>query len=68
MSTAATKKRGGDPDVKHKPKSEKPSDALERALEQGLEESMAGSDPINITQPPKSKLDKKPQEKKAVEE
>jgi hypothetical protein len=68
MGSAATKKRGGDPDVKPKPKSDKPSDALERALEQGLEESMAGSDPINITQPPKSKLDRKPQEKKAVEE
>ena len=68
MTAAATKKRGGDPDVKHKPKSEKPDDALERALEEGLEESMAGSDPINITQPPKSKLDRKPEEKKAVEE
>ena len=68
MSTAATKKRGGDPDVKPKAKSEKPEDALERALEEGLEESMAGSDPINITQPPKSKQDRKPQEKKAVEE
>ena len=64
MSDAATKKRSGDPDVKHKPKSEKPDDALERALEEGLEESMAGSDPINVTQPPKSKLDRKPQEKK----
>ena len=68
MSDAATKKRGGDADVKHKPKSEKPDDALERALEEGLEESMAGSDPINVTQPPKSKLDRKPQEKKPVEE
>ena len=47
---------------------EKPDDALERALEQGLEESMTGSDPINITQPSKSKLDKKPQEKKASEQ
>ena len=68
MSEAATKKRGGDPDVKHKPKSEKPADALERALEQGLEESMAGSDPVNITQPPKSKLDRKPQERKPSEQ
>ena len=68
MPGQATKKRGGDPDVKHKTKSEKPGDALERALEQGLEESMAGSDPINVTQPPKSKLDRKPQEKKDTEE
>lgn len=64
MTTAAIKKRGGDPEVKQKPKSEKPDSALERALEQGLEESMAGSDPVNVTQPPKSKLDKKPEEKK----
>jgi len=67
MSDAATKKRGGDPDVKQKPKSEKPDDALERALEEGLEASMAGSDPINVTQPPKTKLDKKPQEKRDTE-
>ena len=32
---------------------------MERALEQGLEESMAGSDPINIVQPPKSKQEKR---------
>ena len=49
--------------MKHKPQHEKPDDALERALEQGLEESMAGSDPVSVTQPPKSKLDKARQEK-----
>ena len=65
MSNAAIKKRGGDPDVKPKPKSEKPADPAERALEQGLEESMAGSDPVSITQPPKSKQDKKQDEKNA---
>ena len=64
MNTAAIKKRGGDPDVKRKSKSEKPDDALEHALEQGLEESMAGSDPINVTQPSKSEHDKKPEEKR----
>jgi hypothetical protein len=63
MSTAATKKRGGDPDVKPKPKADKPDSALERALEEGLEESMAGSDPVNVTQPPKSKLDRTPEER-----
>ena len=51
MAHPATKKRGGDPDVKHKPAHEKPDDAAERKLEQGLEESMAGSDPVSITQP-----------------
>ena len=55
MTAAATKKRGGDPEVKPTPKSEKSDVRLERALEQGLEESMAGSDPVNIVQPSKSK-------------
>ena len=31
---------------------------MERKLEEGLEESMAGSDPVSITQPAKSKIDK----------
>jgi hypothetical protein len=57
MAHPATKKRGGDPDVKHTPAHEKPDNVLERKLEQGLEESMAGSDPVSITQPPKSKND-----------
>ncbi len=54
----ATKRRGGDPDVKYKPEHQKPDDALERKLEEGLEESMAGSDPVSVVQPPKSKLDR----------
>jgi len=60
MAHPATKKRGGDPDVKeHKsPHNKSKEEALEHKLEEGLEESMAGSDPINITQPPKSKEDK----------
>jgi hypothetical protein len=32
---------------------------LERALEEGLEETFPGSDPINVTQPPKSKEDRR---------
>ena len=32
---------------------------LERSLEQGLEDSFPASDPINVTQPPKSVGDKK---------
>lgn len=47
----ATKKRGADPHVPQKPKQEIPTDPAERKLEQGLEESMAGSDPVSITQP-----------------
>jgi hypothetical protein len=63
MINPATKKRGGDPDVKEKPRGEKPRDKLERRLEEGLEESMAGSDPVSITQPSPSKPDKKQVEK-----
>ena len=32
---------------------------LEKALEKGLEESFPASDPVNVTQPPPSKEDKK---------
>ena len=32
---------------------------LERSLEQGLEDTFPGSDPINVIQPPKSVGDKK---------
>jgi hypothetical protein len=54
----ATRKRGADPQVPPKSKNEIPSDPLERKLEQGLEESMAGSDPVSITQPSPSKSKK----------
>jgi hypothetical protein len=36
----------------------------EQALEEGLEETFPGSDPVNVTQPPKSKREK--QEKQGV--
>ncbi len=58
MAQEAIKKRGGDPDVPEKPRSEKPKDPKERKLEEGLEESMAGSDPVSITQPAPGKTDK----------
>jgi hypothetical protein len=32
---------------------------LEKSLEQGLEDSFPASDPINVTQPPPTKSDKK---------
>jgi hypothetical protein len=51
------KTRGGEPDVK-RPPAEKRRDAMEKALEQGLEESFPGSDPVNVTQPAPSKKDK----------
>jgi hypothetical protein len=49
-TSPATKKRGGDPDVRHKP-GEGLKDSAERKLEEGLEETMAGSDPVSVTQP-----------------
>jgi hypothetical protein len=51
------KTRGGTADVK-KPPAEKKRDAMEKALEQGLEESFPGSDPVNVTQPAPSKEDR----------
>ncbi len=63
MAHPATKRRGGDPDVKPRSPGEKSDSALERKLEEGLEESMAGSDPVSITQPSKSKTDKAEMEK-----
>jgi hypothetical protein len=63
MVHPATKKRGADPAVPEKSKHQKPVRTSERKLEQGLEESMAGSDPINITQPkPSNEPDKKRKE------
>lgn len=67
MAHPATRKRGGDPDVKPKAPHEKPNDDLERRLEEGLEESMAGSDPISITQPPRSKVEKQCEDRQRSE-
>ena len=47
----ATKKRGADPHVPSKSKRKRSGSSKDQRLEQGLEESMAGSDPISITQP-----------------
>jgi hypothetical protein len=62
MAHPATKKRGGDPDVKPRPHDHS-DDPMERKLEQGLEETMAGSDPVSITQPAPSKVDKQQSDK-----
>jgi hypothetical protein len=51
MVERAVKKRGANAHVPEKPRHEKPQSSTERKLEQGLEESMAGSDPVSITQP-----------------
>ena len=59
MKNPATKKRGGDANVgrsdhaKGIPDKKLADKKKERKLEQGLEESMAGSDPVSVTQPSK---------------
>ena len=40
-----------------KPADEAEKRHLEEALEEGLEETFPGSDPVNVTQPPPSKAD-----------
>jgi hypothetical protein len=55
MVDAAAKRRGADSHVPTKPKHEIAKDSDERKLEQGLEESMAGSDPVSVTQPAPNK-------------
>jgi hypothetical protein len=55
MVHPAAKKRGADPHVPGKPAHEHPQDETQRKLEQGLEKSMAGSDPVSITQPKREK-------------
>jgi hypothetical protein len=59
MSASPNKTRGGSASVTDPPADRRDCDPVERALEQGLEESFPGSDPVNITQPPRSKADKK---------
>ena len=38
---------------------------LEEKLEEGLEESFPGSDPVSVTQPPKSPADKRDQRRQS---
>jgi hypothetical protein len=51
MVHPATKKRGADSHVPSRIKRKRASNPKEQKLEQGLEESMAGSDPVSVTQP-----------------
>ena len=53
MKQPATRKRGGDPQVGRSDYAKGLKDKKERKLEQGPEESMAGSDPVSVTQPSK---------------
>jgi hypothetical protein len=52
MADPSIEKRGGNPDLKKQPaQSADDRRESEKKLEQGLEESMAGSDPVSVTQP-----------------
>lgn len=42
----------------HKKQDDAEKERLDRALEEGLEETFPGSDPVNVTQPPPSRKDK----------
>ena len=68
MVHPATKKRGADPEVPRKSTQKNPDDVMERKLELGLEESMAGSDPVSITQPPRTPADKQETDKERAKE
>lgn len=57
MVNPSTEKRGGDPDLKKQPAQVAGGGKAEKKLEQGLEESMAGSDPVSVTQPAPGKAD-----------
>ncbi len=54
MKHPATKKRGGEANVGRSDHAKGLENKKERKLEQGLEESMAGSDPVSVTQPSKT--------------
>jgi hypothetical protein len=56
-------RRGGDPDVPIRRLDEQSNDPAERALEEGLEESFPGSDPVNVTQPSRSGAEKREAQK-----
>jgi hypothetical protein len=58
MAHPAPKKRVRGPDIQQKPARQKSRDDLEWKLEQGLEETMAGSDPVSITQPSTLKVNR----------
>ena len=56
----AVRRRGADPNVPDRERRNRGKDLSEQKLEQGLEESMAGSDPVSVSQPsvPLSKKNK----------
>ena len=51
-------KKHGEPESEQARKERLEKERLDRALEEGLEESFPGSDPVNVVQPPHSPQDK----------
>jgi len=58
MANPSTEKRGGNPDLKKQPAQSANGRTADKKLDQGLEESMAGSDPVSVTQPAPRKPDR----------
>jgi hypothetical protein len=54
MDRDTVRKTDGDQDAKNRIEKEK-----DRALDKALEETFPGSDPVNVTQPPKSKHERR---------
>jgi hypothetical protein len=59
MDKDAASKLARDDDCGPKDAKELEQRRLDRALDEGLEETFPGSDPVNITQPAKSKQDRR---------
>jgi hypothetical protein len=59
MAHTSTEKRGGNPDIKKQPAQGVDGREQDKQLEQGLEESMAGSDPVSVTQPAPGRKDRR---------
>jgi hypothetical protein len=57
MIAERTPKRGGHAEVEHQ-SGHQHRNGLDRKLDEALQESFPGSDPVNVTQPPPSKHDK----------
>jgi hypothetical protein len=58
MINMSTGKKHGGHDSKKDKAEQAEKERLDRALEEGLEESFPGSDPVNVVQPPHSPKDK----------
>jgi hypothetical protein len=59
MAHPATKTRGGNPGVKPHLKRKSPTIRWNGNSSRDVEESMTGSDPVSVTQPPKTKHQEK---------